>query len=919
MKQKLYNVLNIKASESKYVFDLLSIQLAIGVANALINIVSFTYFIHHFGVSSISYAYLMVAAFLLLLNIGYEKLEQRLSPLHLLRAVIAISGVVLLLFWFGLLTWDKSTMIFSLLVWTTLFYMVTGYAYWGLVSLLFNIRESKRVFAIVGSGDIPAKLIGYVSAPLLIPILGLDNLLLLAIGSLGVGFFLLNRLIHRKRWQRIEDRVHHVFVHHNRTHHAGGHHTFLDFFLKNKLIFFISLLSLLSYNVFNLIDYTFITQIKARIQNLSELATYVSIFFAVGRIVTLILKLIFTSRMIERLGIITCLSITPITLAVFCVLFVLFDHSNYTLYEFGAMAMLAEVLRSAMQEPVFFILFQPLSEHSRLKGHIIAKGYMLAPSLFIVGASLLVAEKFGLHLSIPVIVKVLLLNLIIWSVLIYFIRKAYSTTLHQSIARGVLSGDDVVVYNSHTIAILLDKASSGSDSEKMYALRLLEQAKHPDVYRLLDAALVNGSSQLQLYAFDALLNANRLKNTTLQQLIETAKEESFREHAIKVLCQKDVSVLAHYANEQQHLHPDLRKSIIATLLVQKEFHLFYKGCAVLQSLLTSEVVGDRELALDIISELKEIDFTETLTVLLNDEAVAVKRSAYIAACKMKSKSLLPVLMERLSGPDKYLAIQGLFHYGDGLFRDLPNLPKEVVSASRPELIKIAAKVKGHYTTQFLLQTLKQQAASPVKVIHILWSRSFQAEAPEDIFLFQRLLTGQLADGAMKIRYATAVPDLDDKSVLKRSIETEIWENLATALKLCTILYPGRELSRMVELTENKDRHKLYNGMEMLEMTLPKKTAKDINDLLDYVLDPASLKKATPVLPTETFFREIAIGHAHAFNHWTKALCVYSSWRNGVTHFLGDVKQISASSEELLLQETCSYVLNKTADPRYAHH
>lgn len=919
MKQKLYSVLNIKASESKYVFDLLSIQLAIGVANALINIVSFTYFIHHFGVSSISYAYLVVAAFLLLLNIGYEKLEQRLSPLHLLRAVIAISAFVLLLFWFGLLTWDKTTMIFSLLVWTTLFYMVTGYAYWGLVSLLFNIRESKRVFAIVGSGDIPAKLIGYVSAPLLIPVLGIDNLLLLAIASLGVGFFLLNRLIHRKKWQRIEDRVHHVFVQHHRTHHAGGHHTFADFFLKNKLIFFISLLSLLSYNVFNLIDYTFITQIKARIQNLSDLATYVSIFFAIGRVVTLILKLIFTSRMIERLGVITCLSITPITLAVFCVLFVLFDHSSYTLYEFGAMALLTEVLRSAMQEPAFFILFQPLSEHSRLKGHIIAKGYMLAPSLFIVGASLLAAEKLGLHLSIPVIVKVLLLNLVLWSVLIYYVKKAYSATLHQSIARGVLSGDDVVVYNTHTLSILLDKAVNGNDSEKMYALRLLEHAKHPDIYRLLDAALMNGSSELQLYAFDALLKANRLKNTTLQHLAATAADAQFRLHATKVLCQRDVSALTRYAQELPNLDPDLRKSVIAALLVQKEFHLFYQGCTLLQGLLTSSLVEDRELALEIIGELKEIDFTETLSALLNDESVAVKRNAFIAACKMKSKSLLPVMMERLSGPDKYLAIQGLFHYGDGLFRDLHSLPKELIDESRPELVLIAGKVKGHYTTQFLLQTLKLHAVSPVKVIHILWSRSFQAEAPEDIFLFQRLLTDQLEEGAMKIGYATTVPDLQDKAVLRRSIETEIWENLATALKLCSILYPGKQLNRMVELTENKDRQKLYNGMEMLEMILPKKTAKDINDLLDYLLDPVSMNKLTPAVTTDGFFRDIAIERSHSFNHWTRALCVYSGWQNGVSNFLKDVKQIADSNEEPLIQETCSYVLNKIADPHYAHH
>src|SRR5688572_3314019 len=188
MKERLYSLLNLKASESNYVFDLLSIQLFIGIANSFINIVSFTFFIHHFAVDNIAYGYIAIAVVLSFLNLGYERLEKKLSPLHLLRWIIISSCFVLLAFWVGLLTLDKGVMIFCLLVLGTLFYMVTGYAYWGLVSLLFNIRESRRVFSIVGSGDIPAKLAGYVSAPLLIPIIGMENLLLLSLASLLVGF-----------------------------------------------------------------------------------------------------------------------------------------------------------------------------------------------------------------------------------------------------------------------------------------------------------------------------------------------------------------------------------------------------------------------------------------------------------------------------------------------------------------------------------------------------------------------------------------------------------------------------------------------------------------------------------------------------------------------------------------------------------
>ena len=354
MKERLFSLLNLKVSESKYVFDLLTIQLFIGIANSFINIVSFTLFIHYFSVNSIAYAYIAIALVLSFLNLGYEKLEKKLSPLHLLRWIIVCSSAVLLIFWTGFLTIDKSVMIFSLLVLGTLFYMVTGYAYWGLVSLLFNVRESRRVFSIVGSGDIPAKLIGYASAPLLIPIIGLENLLLVSVAALILGFLQLDKLIHRKRWERISHRSHSAHHKGDTTHTSES---VFSFFFKHKLIFTISLLSLLSYNVFNLIDYTFVTQIKAKVQNLSSLATYIAIFFAAGRLIALFLKLVFTSRVIERLGVISCLLITPVTLALFSSLFIFFSEGTSVLYIFGIMAMLTEVLRSAMQEPVFFILF----------------------------------------------------------------------------------------------------------------------------------------------------------------------------------------------------------------------------------------------------------------------------------------------------------------------------------------------------------------------------------------------------------------------------------------------------------------------------------------------------------------------------------------------------------------------------------
>jgi len=69
MKDRLYSALNIKLSESSQVFDLLTVQFFIGLANALISIIAFTLFIYSFPVAALPKVYLKVAAAVIFLNI----------------------------------------------------------------------------------------------------------------------------------------------------------------------------------------------------------------------------------------------------------------------------------------------------------------------------------------------------------------------------------------------------------------------------------------------------------------------------------------------------------------------------------------------------------------------------------------------------------------------------------------------------------------------------------------------------------------------------------------------------------------------------------------------------------------------------------------------------------------------------------
>ena len=907
MKERLYRTLNIKYSESSQVLDLLLVQFFLGLANAFLNIVAFTLFIYNFPVHQLPYVYLAVAAVLLVINFFYEKIEHRFTPLQLLKVIIGFSTLVLLVLWLGLSFWNRHNFIFILLMANTIIYMIISYAYWGLVSLLFNVRESRRVFSIVGSGDIPAKLIGYMAAPLLIPFLGLNNLIWLSIISLVTGFFIFNKVIRKKSWDLIRSRANN---HDNHEVVISKKKDFVSFFFKDKLIFTISLLSILSYNVFILIDYTFISQVKIRFEKITDLAVYIATFFVLGRFVALIFKLIFTSRVIERLGIIYSLFITPVALFIFCVLFLWYgDHANYNVFIFGAMALFTEVLRSTMQEPVFFILFQPLKEQLRLKGHIISKGYMLAPSLIIVGLSLLFIYTTSTPLTILFTVKVILVNLCIWAVIIIFIQKTYLKTLHSSIKKGTFSSDDIYINDREATDILLKKVNTGKRIEIIYSLNLLEKAGYKDMEHLLLQLLENPDKDVKKYALDQLSEKEKVDVDTFKNLLAKEEDKEVQEKIIAILCKYDAGFLQVASENISQQSNEVQKIIIINLLNQQEFNYLFKAGKEIDSLIHSSHADHRALAVSIISEVKHVQFTGAIAKLINDEEISVRRSAITAACKLKIKSLLPVIFEISGQPEnKYLVLKALQIYGDNLYRDIQIISLQSRMNYNADLVKIAGKIKGPYSTAFLLSAIGELHSQENNIVHSMWNKEYEPNTEEEVGKLKLLLNNYLRTGVNKINDYNGIPATKERIMLKNSLRNEIKSDLISALKLCVLLYRKKDINRVLELIEMQGNTKVFNAMEMLELMLPQKASKKLNYLFDFVLDPPNRKTATGNYEMNTLFQKVFFSDAVSFNPWTKAVCMYSFWMNNETALLKKLHRTNGIWEPYIIKETREYVL-----------
>lgn len=911
MRQRILNMLNIKVSESNQVLDLLSVQFFIGLATAFLNTISFTLFIYNFPASELPLVYLTVAGVLIVLNFFYEKLEHSLSPFQLLKLIILLGAGLLFLLWGGLQFGNNQPFIFALMVANTVIYMITGYAFWGLVSLLFNVRESRRVFSIVGAGDIPAKLVGYVVAPLLIPLVGIKNVIWLAILSFGLSLLIFRRLLKKSSWDAIRKKFSHG---HQQNHDHQKHpaaQNIITFFFENRLIFAISLLSVLSYNVFILVDYTFIAQVKMKFSNITELAAWLAAFFAIGRVLALVFKLIFTSRVIEKLGLISSLFVTPVTLAVSCLAFFFFaDHPNYMIFIFGIMALLTEILRSTMQEPVFFVLFQPLKEQLRLKGHLIAKGYTMPPSLIVVGASLLLFYHFDINLSILLTIKIIIINLIIWAAVIFLIQKTYLHTLHHSIKRGLFNTDERYINDLKTTNILLEKVRQGSGTDVIYALDLLKKASYEGLPALLLEQLrSNKSREVKQFALEQMEQAGIADTALLRNLLSMETDPGLKPRIITLLCLHDADFLRDIASRLPEQDAPVRKALIIHLLNQHEFQYLLQAGNEIDRLIHASDPEERKLSLEIITEIRHVQFSHIIANLMQDADPAVKRMAVQAACKLRISNLLPQILQLGEGPvNKPLVIKALAQYGDKLFEDIRSLPESAVKAFLPDLIRIAPGIKGDHCRAFLLEQNNRLNEHTHKIIHALWSHNYVPAGSHEKNQLHDLLMAFLKLGCSKIGdYAQTEVYPQLGSMVKSSLLNEIRTDLVAALRICSLLYGKRSVNRILELIQVDKHDKIFNAIEMIELELPKKISKEIISMVEFILDPEESRKAG-FRQEQALLEKVYTGDSFTYNPWTKSALLYAAWKNRHTELATVAARPLPSGEHFIVAETRHFVL-----------
>lgn len=826
----LQKALNIETNELWIVKTLFLHHFFQGFGLALLTIIGQAAFLSAYPIKQLPLVFILSGGLLLLTGRIYAKLEHALSLKSLFTFAVAFNLLLALLCWMGMFYFTAITMAVVLMVGYRIVYTIGNLEFWGLSAVLFDVRQSKRLFGLISAGDVPAKLIGYSIVYLLAPYLGLENLLLLVALSFMLSFYFMHSILSKEPLHEEDS------GHSDHSHHGHAHESFLQKLIGTKFVLTLALLSFIAIFTLTIIDISFLTGVKKRFNSDIELAGFLGLFFALGQGFTILMKFFLSGRIIDRLGVRRALLILPVVLLLISLLFIAERISGfpdkYIFWLFGLMMMASEVLQYALNGPVFLALFQPMSSHDRLKGHTFVKGFSDPIALSFAGAVLYFVFKLfpSPEIFLQIFTYGITLLTIVWLITTIYVNRHYLNVLRNAMRRRFLSGSQIQVADKDSVNILKEKLKSQFPEEVIYALELLKGIEVEDLQEIEFSLLKHPEKEIRKRAMESLIAPlpQAVKNNLLEILQSTSATDEIVT-LIDTWCRVAEDDIQEMYPFLQHENLKIRSRAIIGLIQTGQIEAVVLSGQALLFLIESSEKTERIVAAEVLGQLKIMQFYQPLEKFLAEDNEAVVISAIKAAGKTGNLKLFPKVVALLNHqPFRIAVLREIPMFGEVAIRFIKEqLAIENIPVSyKLELIKLSAHF--HALTENLIaltqdydMKVRTQALITLHEIAYVsddlksWEMYLQKEFDLTQTFNQLILCTQEAGEAELSKSLTA-----ERLIIKKRI-----------LSVIGFISPKDSLSKALQGLQSGEKNKVANALEMIDNLLPNRISTRLIPLL----------------------------------------------------------------------------------------
>ncbi|RYU79428.1 cyclic nucleotide-binding domain-containing protein [Hymenobacter persicinus] len=432
-----YRSLGIRAEEGRTVWLFFLHNFLLGIGTILVYVSANVILLENNPERNLPLAYGVAALALLVVGKVYTHFEHHLLlqklAVRVLLTVVALTGVL------GVLVLVGHSVAAAVAIMTgyRIIYLLANLEFWGISAVVFDVRQGKRLFSVISSGDMPAKALGAVLAILIHAHTDLLYLLLTAFGAyLGALYTLRATLDSHVVEARATPR---------REREQAVAPGLQQWFGSSRMVLAVCLSMTAIAAVTTGVEYSFFVNVKHKFHDQATVMRYVGSVLAVTYLAAMVFKLLLSGQALERLGVRWMLLALPVVvltgLGVFGSLELAGAGEGTLLLYFCGLYLLLEVLRRAVFDPVFLVLFQPLSAPERLQAHTLAKGFYEPLGMGLTGLLL-----FGLH-ALPEVSQAVLFGwmaLLMAGALLLLHRTYghYLTELQHALSRRFSFGEE---------------------------------------------------------------------------------------------------------------------------------------------------------------------------------------------------------------------------------------------------------------------------------------------------------------------------------------------------------------------------------------------------------------------------------------------------------------------------------------------
>ncbi|MGB5404205.1 MAG: MFS transporter [Robiginitalea sp.] len=788
-------------------------------------------------------AYLLTAVVAVLFSLFYDKILWAIPLNRVITGTLVLCALVFAIFCL-LLNFKPSNTgwLYAPYLFVAIFGLLTTSQFWILANLIFNVREAKRLFGFIGSGAIAGGIFGGYLTSLLSGIISSENLLLVAAAlilvCIPISSYLWKRYVDQNKVQKpIKEKA---------------EQTPFTLIRRNRLLWLITLTVGISVVVAKMVDYQYSHFAAEKITNTEELTSFFGFWFSTLSVVSLLIQLFLSKRILKYFGIGNALIFMPVGILLGSILLLLIPELWVVVAIKIVEGSLKQSLNKAASELV--IIPVPIEVRKHAKPFIdivvdsIATGLAGAILIFLING-MGVPSIYISYINIGLIA--------IWIFLITRIFKAYQDSFRRLLVKEhpkvkKHEKHHLEVHNESVFGTINRVLTTGKESQILYMLEEILRSPDEHYFDAVRSLLHHPSSPVRSLSVKNLyyLNSADLR-TEMKELLNDPSDDVVID-VLRYLIHKDHDLhreeILDY--EEHSNHANIRA--LTLLAVAQEVHTDTHLKEVLQlearvdALLehAGQPPWDAKRKFDVIAAIEAIGHTrlesryKIVYGFLQDSDPQVLTAAFDSIAQIGDERFIPGVAAQLHVKElRKEAITCLQGYGPSI---IPVLKRMVENQDIhlddalfvPDVFRAIGTTEAVSTLVALVDSAEY--AVSVKAIQIL--KMMKKEAPEleieseliaekilqECQMYQKLLSflhTQVSehDKDPKTEQSTKIRMAREGliSILKHRVDA----HLERIFNLLGIHYFEQDVEPILELAVNGDDQQRANAIEFIDSIL----------------------------------------------------------------------------------------------------